>query len=480
MKKKKKMTNMRLAMLAAGVWLRLLGGDAGAQTISFLFTFGSTELDRAAGVAVRGTSLYVVGATKGTLSGQTSSGGFDAFVRKYDICGDLQWTRQFGTSGDDEAFAVAVDSTGVYVAGKTSGSLSGDSNPFVRKYDTNGGLVWTHEFGGEDDEQASGVAVDATGVYVVGASVFSTGFLRKLDLANGSVLCDDPNFGFGYTNNVTVDGSDLFAVEGSAPGNDFLRRADPNCQDLGSVFVQTGSSAGLLLDVAADSGGIYAVGKDGAQQSTAQALVFKYDRNFATTSFDWVDVFNSGFTAFPEHDDAARGVAVDGSRIYVAGIAAGAFPGQTSSGSSDAFLRAYSPAGTVLWTKQFGTANHDHALDVAADGSAVYVVGAFGGDAFLAKFLPQTAVQIHHLAELVGRLGGLDGALSDGQHRSLAAKVERARVALLDDQPRVAANTLTAFSNEVVSLQDEGVLTPERSRELVASAAALIAILLCP
>jgi hypothetical protein len=63
-------------------------------------------------------------------------------------------------------------------------------------------------------------------------------------------------------------------------------------------------------------------------------------------------------------------------------------------------------------------------------------VGAFGGDAFLAKFLPQTAVQIHHLAELVGRLRGLDGALSDGQHRSLAAKVERARVALLDDETR--------------------------------------------
>jgi hypothetical protein len=64
MKKKKKKKNKRLAMLAAAVSLCLLGGDAGAQTISFLFTFGSTELDRAAGVAVRGTSLYVVGATK--------------------------------------------------------------------------------------------------------------------------------------------------------------------------------------------------------------------------------------------------------------------------------------------------------------------------------------------------------------------------------------------------------------------------------
>jgi hypothetical protein len=44
----------------------------------------------------------------------------------------------------------------------------------------------------------------------------------------------------------------------------------------------------------------------------------------------------------------------------------------------------------------------------------------------------------------------------------------------------VAANTLNAFSNEVVSLQDEGVLTPAQSRELVASAAVLLAILLCP
>ena len=39
----------------------------------------------------------------GTLPGQTTAGGIDAFVRKYDPNGTEMWTRQFGTAGDDFA-----------------------------------------------------------------------------------------------------------------------------------------------------------------------------------------------------------------------------------------------------------------------------------------------------------------------------------------------------------------------------------------
>jgi len=73
------------------------------------------------------------------LPGQTSSGGVDLYVRKYDATGNVVWTRQFGTPGTDYATGVSVDASGVYVHGSTTGTLpgqtsAGDSDVFVRKY----------------------------------------------------------------------------------------------------------------------------------------------------------------------------------------------------------------------------------------------------------------------------------------------------------------------------------------------------------
>jgi hypothetical protein len=63
----------------------------------------------------------------------------DAFVRKYSHRGDELWTRQYGTSGFDRAMGIAVDATGVYVAGRTDGALPGQVNAglidaYVRKW----------------------------------------------------------------------------------------------------------------------------------------------------------------------------------------------------------------------------------------------------------------------------------------------------------------------------------------------------------
>jgi hypothetical protein len=77
------------------------------------------------------TGVYVFGAVSGALPGQTYAGGpDDVFLRKYDPAGHELWTRQFGTAGDDFPMAgpVAIDDTGVYVAGWTNGTLPGEAN----------------------------------------------------------------------------------------------------------------------------------------------------------------------------------------------------------------------------------------------------------------------------------------------------------------------------------------------------------------
>jgi len=69
-------------------------------------------------------------------------GGFDAFLRKYDTNGNVIWTKQFGTNTTDQANAVAVNSTGVYVAGDTVGAFPGQAHigglwdVFAAKFDS--------------------------------------------------------------------------------------------------------------------------------------------------------------------------------------------------------------------------------------------------------------------------------------------------------------------------------------------------------
>ena len=53
-------------------------------------------------------NVYIVGIAEGALAGQTSAGGYDAFLKKYSSEGSEIWTRQFGTAGTDSAYSVAV------------------------------------------------------------------------------------------------------------------------------------------------------------------------------------------------------------------------------------------------------------------------------------------------------------------------------------------------------------------------------------
>ena len=73
------------------------GDDDGGWTRQF----GSASVDYVLGIAVDGTGVYVAGYTSGALPGQTSSGCTDAFVVKLDAVDgedDGGWTRQFGSS----------------------------------------------------------------------------------------------------------------------------------------------------------------------------------------------------------------------------------------------------------------------------------------------------------------------------------------------------------------------------------------------
>ena len=141
---------------------------------------GTSENDQAKDIAVDNTgNIYIVGGTNGSLEG-VNQGSEDAFIRKYDSAGNPLWTDQFGTGASDRTHSVAVDNSGnVYITGVTDGDLAA-SNPggndiFIRKYNSSGTEQWTRQIGTSASEWGEDIAVDSSGnVYVIGDTFGST------------------------------------------------------------------------------------------------------------------------------------------------------------------------------------------------------------------------------------------------------------------------------------------------------------------
>jgi hypothetical protein len=140
--------------------------------------FGTSMDDFCIGVALdQENNFYCTGSTDGAFPGQTQYGSFDSFVIKFDSNGEEQWTRQFGTSEFDAAFGVTVDNDGnIYSIGYTGGMFPsqtqyGGYDGFVMKFNPEGAMQWTRQFGTPMDDFATGIGVEvdsSNNLYVSG------------------------------------------------------------------------------------------------------------------------------------------------------------------------------------------------------------------------------------------------------------------------------------------------------------------------
>ncbi|MBZ4401185.1 MULTISPECIES: SBBP repeat-containing protein [unclassified Myxococcus] len=140
---------------------------------------GTPALDQAQGVATDPAGfIYMAGHTAGTLPLNTSAGGQDGFLAKYDSAGNLLWVRQFGSPQSEVVRGVAADANNdVYVVGSTTGSFgathAGSTDLFIVKYNSAGVQQWRKQMGTTGSESIYGVATSrlasgAINVYVVG------------------------------------------------------------------------------------------------------------------------------------------------------------------------------------------------------------------------------------------------------------------------------------------------------------------------
>ena len=341
----------------------------------------------------------------------------DAYLRKYDGEGNELWTRQFGGQGDDAAQDVAADDSGnVYVVGNTAGNfpsgtiVGGISGAFLRKYSSDGAELWDRQFGVENFASANGLDVDIAGnVYVAGQAEgalpgqigagFNDAFLRRYD-SEGQLVWT-VQFGAeggDFATDVAVDGKGHVYVvgwsRGERPGrlnaisiHTFVHKFDGDGQELWARQLDAEGfdrATGVVVD---SQGNAYVVGwisgvlPGQVQSGATDAFLAKYE---ADGQLSWARQFGT-----PD-EERAVGIGIDGGgSLYLVGWTRGVFPNQTALAPrsvfvrKDAFVRKYDREGNEVWTRQFFNQvdQNTNQLDQSANGVAsdaagnMYIVG---------------------------------------------------------------------------------------------------------
>jgi len=284
----------------------------------------------------------------------------------------LQWSTFIGGTGLDNATDVAVDATNnAYVVGYTSSanfpaslrfgsSIGGAFDAFVVKFSTDGkSVVWATFLSGEANDQATAVAVDGTGVTVVGYTD-SVAFPVQNSLQT-----------------VPGGGGDMFVSKLNLQGNVMIF----------SSYIG-GQSLDIANDVALDSlGGAVVVGTSsssnflpaGPANGGTDAFAFRLKPDGA--GYEYKVLIGS------QGNEAAFGVAVDSANnTYLAGRTNSVFfqgtPGvfqQTLAnltGTNDAFVTKLSPTGAKIYQTLLGGAGNDEGVGIDVDSAGnAYVFG---------------------------------------------------------------------------------------------------------
>jgi hypothetical protein len=286
--------------------------------------FGSLDEDYTLNHVVdKDGNIFVAGKTKGSMDGQ-NLGENDGYITKIDSLSNTIWSKQFGTPENDDVQWSAIDEKGcVYITGITLGSMEGKNKGkediFVVKFNPDGKMAWTRQFGTDSTDMAQGIYADKKGgIYLAGGTMGVLGE-KSFGSMDGIVMKIDEN------------GEKIFVSQFGTNGND---NAVGISGDEKSLYI-TGTTWGDL-------------GGKNRGMIDAFAGIFSADGKP-------VKFFQFGTDGF---DVGLQIVADDANNLFVGGSTSGNLE-QAQQGEGDCFLTRINSAGEVVWNRQFGTPHHD-------------------------------------------------------------------------------------------------------------------------
>jgi len=262
-------------------------------------------------------------------------------------------------TGEGRAWNIGQNVTPVMLTAASAGSGTADqSDAFVAKYDTTLNLQWIRQLGGTGADKGSGVAVDAAGcTYAIGTFT-GTGTFVSTTLASAGALD-------GYVVKLDPSGNLLWAIRFGGTGND-----EPAAIALG---------AGGRVYVSGRFTGTTRFGALPSFTSAGNYDAFLACFDATTGGALWAQ------KAGASGNDGATAVAVEASgNPFMAGSFSGTVgfgaTSLTSAGGTDAFVAAYTSAGSVLWSRRYGSTGADEARSLALlSPNKLSLAGSFQG-----------------------------------------------------------------------------------------------------
>jgi hypothetical protein len=312
---------------------------------------------------------YVTGSFSDTLRIDgtilVSQGFYDIFLAKINSRGELQWIRQAGGNDMDEAYGVAIGKNEeVYITGYISGDaqfsdqkVKGSTNRdfFLTKYDTSGKVLWVNLETGANEDYGTSVCVDQNG------DVYATGI---------------------FHGTINTERSTLRSV---GPRNTFIIKHDGSGKYLwAKTGTCTGSTEASEISVDND-GNVYVAGTfEGTAIFDKRRIISQHHKEvflarYSTSgNLQWLKKGGSS-----SEESSLSSISFD---PYGNIIITGTFSGTAyfdedflkSNGSKDIFVVKYNKQGTELWARQTGGKGNEisRSLVVDRDGN-IYVAGEF-------------------------------------------------------------------------------------------------------
>jgi hypothetical protein len=275
-------------------------------------------------------NAYIAGKTEGVLGSQ-NFGKFDGFISKFDSLGNVIWTKQFGTNDDDKFSWLAIDNfNNLYITGQTKGLFAnkkfGNDDIIVLRLDTAGNVIWQKQFGSDSTDISNIIFADNIGnIYISGKT---KGLMGKSS--------------FGKTDGI------LLKLDNN--GNLLWSSQFGTLQDDESISITSDMNSDLILS--GYTGGDLSAKNKGS----IDAFLVKFNNKG-----EQLKMLQFGTDSF----DVATHIIVDKfNNIYVGGSTGGDLGGKPQ-GNGDAFLSKFNANWEIQWTQHFGTSKWDGVNGIA-------------------------------------------------------------------------------------------------------------------
>ncbi len=356
------------------LWAKNIGGSNGDIA-------NSIAVDSSGNTYIAGNFQLTVDFDPGVGTAElTFAGANDIFIAKFDTSGNYLWAKNIGSTGNETANNIAVDSSGnTYITGVFSNTVDFDpgagtaeltstglTDIFIAKYDPLGNYLWAKNIGSTGNDQGTSIAVDSSG------NTYTTGV---------------------FTNTVDFDPGVGTAELTSAGGNDiFIAKYDPLGNYLWAKNIG-GSGSDRGRSIAVDSSGntyitgTFSLTVDFDPSAGTAELTSAGSNNTFITKLDTNGNYVWAKSISSSNDNAGNSIVVDSSgNIYMTGAFQGTAdfdPGAgtvnlNSAAGNDIFIAKLDASGNYLWAKNIGGTGSDQGTSIALDSSGnTYTTGVF-------------------------------------------------------------------------------------------------------